>query len=188
MGTEKVAFTFKVKEENKGTMYFFLIFIVVLLLVSIVGIFHESRSQKAHVALYIAQEWSNALLTSNESLQYELLSADARKFYMDDRVKLNEGVKASEFENQEVIRWIDDSNHYIFQLHNYGLKDCSNCYRDVWVQMMNGPLGWKVTEYNFSKERTKKYLKDSNGENVFSSKEIEEEEKPFLEKLFDNFL
>ncbi|WNB90840.1 hypothetical protein [Bacillus sp. NEB1478] len=188
MSTDKVRFSLDIQEDNKIPFYLILVAMGLFLLISITGFFIAHRPQDEINAEYTAQEWSKAVLQSNDPVKYDLLTDAGREKLLDQlRNEKNMEEAYYKFLNYDIIQWKKDRKNMVYKFHYYGLNSCSDCQKDIWVHVVKNDEGWKIPDIHFSNAQAEKFIRNLSGKTVYSSTDVEEE-KPLLERIFQKFL
>jgi hypothetical protein len=189
MSADKVKFKLELQEENRSLSFILILIFLVLILGSITLFFLGRDDQKELDAQAIASQWAEAELQSNVSMKYLLLSKSERITYVDEvPAEKNKKLVESEFEELDLFRWKKDKGEYIFKFHYYGLEECSECQKDVWVRVKVEDGEWVIPESYFSEVEAYSLIRNLEREQVPTSLEQEEEmekKKSIFEKVLN---
>jgi hypothetical protein len=190
MSADKVKFQLDVKEDTRvKPFYIILALLFAFLVFTIVSTIFDSRSQSEQDAQFIARDWAQAVLQSNDPMKYKLLTESAReKYVVGLQTQDSKKETTYNFEKYDVTQWKKDHDNYIYKFHYFGLQSCAKCQKDVWVHVVRDSDSWKVPDYQFTEDQAEAFIQDLSGEKVYSSTDEEEVDKPLLEKILSNFL
>ncbi len=188
MSIDKVKFKLEMKEENRGFSFFLIAIFVGLIAFSLFLLFAGSNDSSIEAQI-TAREWGEAELQNNEPMKYRLLSESEKNKFVDVVSETNKDDQPTYvFEKYDMYQWKVSRNEYVYQLHYYDLKFCTECQKDVWVRVKKDDIGWVVPHIQFSETMAEPLIKGIEREQIPTSEEQErelEKKNSIFVKLFN---